>query len=72
VSLCQTWALWVDVERELADPAKRLDDTLHRKTSRLKADLLSVLKEYGMTPVARARVARPQVLADETLGGLLH
>lgn len=70
--LCQTWSLWLDVERELADPEQRMDDRLHRQSSRLKRDLLAMLTQFGMTPVARARLATPQSLTDDTLGGLLR
>jgi P27 family predicted phage terminase small subunit len=72
VTFCQTWALWVDVEAELAKPENRMNSTLQRDSSRLKKDLMAVAKEFGMTPVARARVASPQSLEDETLGGLLR
>jgi P27 family predicted phage terminase small subunit len=74
VLLCQNWSRWKDVELELDEPGLDSEATgrLRRDSSRLSKDLWKALSEFGMSPVARARVATPQTLEDETLGGLLR
>lgn len=71
--LFQNWSRWKDVE--LAIDAEQDGETvsrLRRDASRLNKDLWKALGEFGMSPVARARVSTPQALQDETLGGLLR
>jgi P27 family predicted phage terminase small subunit len=70
-SLCQTWSALIAADKALADPANRDDVRLQRTSNQLRGLLLPQLKEYGLTPASRARLAPPAPPHDDTMGGLL-
>jgi phage terminase small subunit len=70
--LCTTWARWRAVEAALDADGMQLDPQLHRQASKLRADVLSLARDFGLSPAARARVAPTPPKSDDTMGGLLR
>jgi phage terminase small subunit len=72
-NLCTTWASLIETDRELTQPQKRDDPRLQRRSNQLRGLLLPQLREFGLTPGSRSRLAPPAPPADDTtMGGLLR
>jgi phage terminase small subunit len=71
-NLCVTWASLIETDRELTEPQKRDDVRLQRRSNQLRGLLLPQLREFGLTPGSRSRLASPAPPSSDDMNGLLR